>query len=140
MAKHTYDKGTANFRTIRNLRGFDDSERGFPPPEVDDTDYEDISVLVKRFMKGEIIKVGKSVSFDGSGSAEELLAAADPLKADGADLADVGPIKDGIKERANERNKAPKALKAKPEAKPEDKGSKPKEEAPKAGPEVPEVN
>lgn len=112
MPKHTYDKGTANFRTIRNLRGYDDSERGFPPPEVDDTDYEDINVLVKRFMKGEILKVGKAVSFDGVGSAEELMAAASPLQVDGADLADVGPIKDGIKERANERKK--EASKPKP--------------------------
>jgi len=108
MPKHTYDKGTANFRTIRNLRGYDDSERGFPPPEVDDTDYEDINVLVKRFMKGEILKVGNVATFDGQGSAEELMAAASPLQADGADLADVGPITSGIKERANARKNAPK--------------------------------
>jgi len=106
MAKHTYDKGTANFRTIRNLRGYDDSERGFPLPEVDDTDYEDINVLVKRFMKGEIMKVGKTVSFDGQGSADDLIAKASPFMMDGADMSDVGPITDALKERAKARAKA----------------------------------
>jgi len=104
--KHTYDKKTAGFRTIRNLRGYNDAEKGFPPSVIDESEYEDINVLVKRFMRGEVVMSGQPVYYDGDGSADELIAAANPLSMDGADLADVGPIKAGIEARENERKAA----------------------------------
>lgn len=115
---------TPKFRTIRNLQNYNDDERDFPPSCVDETGYEDINVLVKRLTRGEALPPGRAGSYDGNGSAEELLAKASPLQEDGADLADVGPIVDGIKARQAAR-KAPKPSKATPPP-------PPAKEAPKA--------
>lgn len=120
--KHTYDKCTAGFRTIRNLRGYDDSERDFPPSEVDDSEYEDINVLVKRFMRGEIVHAGRAGTYDGDNQDPvALMDQMSPFEQDGADLADVPVIQEGLKSRA----KARKAVKATPPT--------PSEEKPKEG-------
>lgn len=108
--KNTYDKKTAEFRTIRNLRGYNDNERNFPPSMVDDSDYEDINILVNRMLKGERVDLrSRSGCYDGAGSPEELMEAQSPLEQDGADLADLGPIVDGLKERQKARKASKKA-------------------------------
>lgn len=94
--KLTYDKRTAEFRTIRNLRGYKDPETGFPKSMVDDSDYEDINVLVARMLRGEVVHCGRPVQYDGTGTAEELIAQASPLEQSGSDLADIGPIIDSL--------------------------------------------
>jgi len=111
--KHTYDKSTSAFRTIRNLRGYNDNEKGFPPSIVDDSDYEDINVLVARMMRGESVHCGLAVQFDGADTADNLIEASSPLNRDGVDLADAQPIVEGIKSRQAARKAVAKAEKPK---------------------------
>lgn len=113
--KHTYDKKTANFRTIRNLKGYNDDETGFPPSEVDQDGYEDINSLVARMLRGEIVRASRSVQFDGDAPAEDLIAGQSPMDRDGSDLADIGPLMDEVTDTIkNERKKAKKASKVDP--------------------------
>lgn len=111
--KNTYDVGTSQFRTIRNLKGFSDKEKGFvvnPEFQVEQPDECcDINVMMARYQKGQLsslpnARLGRyDVPASGVDNAAIAFENQSPIETDGFDLADTGPLMAGVAERQAQR-------------------------------------
>lgn len=98
-------KNLGKFRTLKHVE-YNVTPVEFPPSIVDDSEYEDINVLVARLCRGESVPT-VPVEYDGTGSVDQLIANQSPFEKDGADLSDVGPVLDGLRSRQESSKAVP---------------------------------